>query len=252
MSKCILLRQRANCLKVMKCQHRNTIVWVDCAKMTCCIGFFFSFLWVYTCCCISKEGFGEESWNVGAKTQSTLFENHKGLGLKLIFVSIKFFKILICEILNRLLLSVIMMKNLIVVLWCIRNIGLYLDVFFPHQVDEISIFSPQNCSLEALQRSCSCAPFPEMILNETLLCLIELSLSFSISAQWTFQYSNICLQLLMPVVRRMSCRWQQFHTVYKASTHCLAHLVFVQESSKLKRNIVIPLISPACIVSPQR
>ena len=48
--------------------------------------------------------------DVGAKTQSTLFENHKGLGLKLIFVSIKFFKILICEILNQLLLSVIVKK----------------------------------------------------------------------------------------------------------------------------------------------
>lgn len=70
-----------------KCQHRSTVVRVDCAKMTCCIGF--SFFWIYTCCCISKEGFGKESWNVGAKTQSTLFENHKGLGLKLIFVSIK-------------------------------------------------------------------------------------------------------------------------------------------------------------------
>lgn len=71
---------------------------------------YFLFLLVCTCCCISKEGFGEESWNVGAKTQSTLFENHKGLRLKLTFVSIKFFKILICEILNRLLLSIVVMK----------------------------------------------------------------------------------------------------------------------------------------------
>lgn len=57
-------------------------VRVDCAKMICLYRFFFFFPSVYTCCCISKEGFGGQSWNVGAKTQSTLFENHKGLGLR--------------------------------------------------------------------------------------------------------------------------------------------------------------------------
>lgn len=57
----------------MICQHRSTYVWVDCAKMTCCI-FHFPFLWVYTCCCISKRGLWRSRENVGAKTQSTLFE----------------------------------------------------------------------------------------------------------------------------------------------------------------------------------
>lgn len=42
-SKHVLLWQRANCLRVTICQHRSTVVWDDCAKMTCCIGFFFLF-----------------------------------------------------------------------------------------------------------------------------------------------------------------------------------------------------------------
>lgn len=70
---------------VIICQHRITMYELIVPKWSVCIGFFFSlFLFpsVYTCCCISKEGFGGQSWNVGAKTQSTLFENHKGLGLR--------------------------------------------------------------------------------------------------------------------------------------------------------------------------
>lgn len=46
-TKCIFLQWRAKCLEEMKCQHRSTIVWVDSAKMTCCKGFFFSFLTIY-------------------------------------------------------------------------------------------------------------------------------------------------------------------------------------------------------------
>lgn len=42
-SKHVLLQWRAKCVRVTICQHRSTVVWVDCAKMTCCIGFF-SFL----------------------------------------------------------------------------------------------------------------------------------------------------------------------------------------------------------------
>lgn len=49
----------------------------------------------------------EKSHEMLAHKHSTLFENYKGLGLKFIFVSIKFFQILICEILNLLLVSVI-------------------------------------------------------------------------------------------------------------------------------------------------
>lgn len=43
-SKHTLLRRRANCVTVTICQHRSTVVWVDCAKMTCCIGFSFLFI----------------------------------------------------------------------------------------------------------------------------------------------------------------------------------------------------------------
>lgn len=69
---------------VIICQHRITMYELIVPKWSVCIGFFPLFLFpsVYTCCCISKEGFGGQSWNVGAKTQSTLFENHKGLGLR--------------------------------------------------------------------------------------------------------------------------------------------------------------------------
>lgn len=35
-----------NCVKVKRCQRRRTVVWVDCAKIACCIGFFF-FLSIY-------------------------------------------------------------------------------------------------------------------------------------------------------------------------------------------------------------
>lgn len=71
---------------VIICQHRITMYELIVPKWSVCIGFDFFFFplfpSVYTCCCISKEGFGGQSWNVGAKTQSTLFENHKGLGLR--------------------------------------------------------------------------------------------------------------------------------------------------------------------------
>lgn len=42
-----LHRRRAKRVKVMICQHRSTVVWVDCAKTTCCIGFFFFSLSIY-------------------------------------------------------------------------------------------------------------------------------------------------------------------------------------------------------------
>lgn len=111
------------CVKVTICQHRSTVVWVDCAKMTCCIGFFFFFFFVslsiYMLLYKQRGLWTRVIWNVGARTQSTLFENHKGLGLKLIFVSIKFFKILICEILNQLSSSVIEMKLVCRNWWCV-------------------------------------------------------------------------------------------------------------------------------------
>lgn len=42
-----LHRWRAKRVKAMICQHRSTVVWVDCAKTTCCIGFFFFSLSIY-------------------------------------------------------------------------------------------------------------------------------------------------------------------------------------------------------------
>lgn len=53
----ILLRRRANCLKVSICQHRSAVVMSWLCQNDLLYRFFFSFLWVYTCCCISKEEF---------------------------------------------------------------------------------------------------------------------------------------------------------------------------------------------------
>lgn len=162
--------------------------------------FFFSFLWVYTCCCISKEGFGEESWNVGAKTQSTLFENHKGLGLKLIFVSIKFFKILICEILNQLLLSVIVMKLNFSISCCIYFVFLVLMLYSNNKHNDFetwivmpwmqhkrwqkpkdvtfSFGKPQEQVFGSTETSVWIRHSIKTITNEKLMYLIELSVFF--------------------------------------------------------------------------
>lgn len=56
----ILLRYGATCFEshAMPAQDHSCMSWL--CQMTCCKVFFFS-LWLYTCSCISKEGFGEGS-----------------------------------------------------------------------------------------------------------------------------------------------------------------------------------------------
>ena len=172
--------RRTDCVTVTICQHRSTVVWVDCAKMTCCIGFFFSFLSIYMLLYKQRGLWRRVMRDVGAKTQSTLFENHKGLGLKLIFVSIKFFKILICEILNQLLLSVIVKK---------LNISLCIE-------DEV-FRVPTNSFIEKWR--------PWKCLNLYILCKNRNLSSFDISFT---KHSNICVSI---------CLWA---AVKPASSQC--------------------------------
>lgn len=68
-------------------QHASTGVllmsWLCQNDLLYSVFFFLSFLWIYIQAAVQVMRPLEKSWNNGAKPQSTLCQNHKGLGLKM-------------------------------------------------------------------------------------------------------------------------------------------------------------------------